>query len=172
MWLVVMVLILGFVVGPIMWVLPSKRDKRIAKLRNYAAQEGVRVRLVARSSLPGISEAEGSSVNLVRYSINWDSESDDAETASSSKVVNLPWRLQVGRIEHEAHFSGNWEWAKDLIAGQKWHRSLREILTALPDDVHVIENTPYDLAIFWQEKGSNSEVDRLVEILKTLRNLG
>jgi len=172
MWLVVIVMILGFVVGPIMWVIPTKRDKRIAKLRNYAAQAGVRVRLVARSSLPGISEAEGSPVNLVRYSINWDPEGDDAETVLSCKIENSPWRLQVGKIEHESHFSGQWEWAKDLVADQKWHIFLRETLNTLPRGVLVIENTPYDLAIFWQEKGSNSEVDRLVEILKTLRGLG
>lgn len=174
MWLAVIatVMILGFVVGPIMWVLPSKRDKRIAKLRNHAAQEGVRVRIVARSSLPGIVEAKESSANLVRYSINWDSGDDDSGILPSSEIENLPWRIQVGRIDHETHFSGMWDWGKDLVADQKWHGPLRETLNELPNDALAIENTPYDLAIFWQEKGSNAEVDCVVAILKKLRSLG
>ncbi len=178
MWLVVVMIvaILGIVIGPIMWVVPSNRDKRIAKLRNYAAEQGARVRLVAKRSLPGIAEDKDSSPNLVRYSINWtlDKSEDDERNKSNltSKPENSPWRLQAGRIEHESHFSGAWQWAKDLVADQKWHSALRANLDRLPSDVIAIENTPYDLAIYWQEKGSAEEVDQVVSFLKTLRSIG
>jgi len=66
MWITVLiiVIVLGLGIGPVMWLMPSARQKQLAALRAHAATQGLKVRLVSVGQLGSVNLAAGEVVTL------------------------------------------------------------------------------------------------------------
>ncbi|MCJ8297978.1 MAG: hypothetical protein MJK13_03445 [Pseudomonadales bacterium] len=159
-------LIIGFVVlsliGSVMWVMPTKRDKFLASLRMDAKRLGFQVQLV----------------RLV-----YPREKGLVEPRTLSTVV---YRLLRGKIDQQHHHNWNsWRIAKcetnaceGLLPGWGWaigERTMNEqqltivneIIAAIPEGVQALESTPIHVSAFWNER---QEKDMLLieQQLKTM----
>jgi len=143
-------LIIGFVVisliGSVMWVMPTKRDKFLAGLRMEAKRLGFQVQLIK---------------------LTYPREKGEMEPRKLSTVV---YRLLRGRIDQQLHHNWNsWRIAKcetnaseGLLPGWGWaigERTLgpqqlsiiNQILADIPQGVQALESTPVHVSAFWDE---------------------
>lgn len=171
MWIPILItlLVLALAAGPILWFRPTPYQRRIASLRTRAAQLGMSVQLMPLSQLGLSGEQRGDTV--AAYGVGWVREPGDNQQVSRHPV-NRPWRLVKGRLSHELHFAGRWDWQKGREAQRPWHGPLRELLAELPEDVIGLENAEHGLWLYWQERGGPERVEEMAAILQRLREIG
>ena len=156
--IIVGVLIVAF--GPILYVLPTKKDRRLAALRAQARQLGLTVSLKPvrnPDAAPEDRVTAGGRLRVpmhasARYALALDQMRDEAP----------PWRLlrsTRGWIADEG---------MDLPAG--WLDSLQPLIETLPDDVVAVDCGGRDLGCFWLERptADTAAVDKLKESLASI----
>ncbi|SDK23273.1 hypothetical protein [Microbulbifer yueqingensis] len=150
--LLIILLAVALVIGPVMWLKPSGRDRRLASLRQRAAAAGM---IVQMSALP---ESRGEGTAAV-YIARWE----------DPRRLLTGWVLELQRMAHDMHFSGRWDWRNDRSAPEKAWQLLREMLAALPDDALGIHATQAGLGVQWREQTGDRGMDMLVTALEEFR---
>ena len=160
MWTTVLViaLVVCLAVGPIMMVQPSKRDSRLAKLRGLATSKGLRVRLS--------TDFDTDNTPVAIYSLPWPVEYINQQRES------IHWVLRTLSYEHEAHFSGKWDWYESKAAPEKLHRPVSHALNNMPAGVLSLGSNLGGLECAWRENAKFGEelesVNRVYGWLNTL----
>ena len=160
------ILIISFVVlsllGSVMWVMPTPRDKFLAKLRMEAKRLGFQVQLTKLIYPREKGEVEPRKVSTVAYRLLRGKISQDEHHHWKS------WR--VARCEANAceGLSTGWGWAVGERTLSELHlQKLNEILAAIPKDVLGVESTPIQVSVFWSEK-KEAEMQLIKEQLGVL----
>lgn len=155
----IIVLIVMSLIGSMLWVMPSPRQRYQADLRMRARKAGIQVQL-ARLELPrakGETEGETLSVPAYRF-LRQNLDRQEKENWQRWEVLRLETLNQEG-------LPAGWSWRDEHMALQgSALATVHALLEQLPDDVLAVESTPLHLTLFWQERG---EADRL-ETLKSL----
>lgn len=143
------VLAIVMAVGPIMLMQPSKKQQRLAALRQSAALLGL-------------------SVQMRDYA----DKNNTRSVAVYSLAVELPknapsWHLLKQSYEHDIHFHGHWEWRKqDGELSTQQQKGLQQILDNLPDDIVGLGCNGRMLGVWWLEKSVDitvSDIRALIE---------
>ncbi|SHE50539.1 hypothetical protein SAMN04487965_0036 [Microbulbifer donghaiensis] len=150
--LIIILFAVALVLGPVMWLKPNQRDRRLAKLRGSAAKSGMPVQML---KLPA---ALGEGTAAVYYN-RW----------GDSRRLQLGWVLELQRMEHDMHFAGRWDWRKGRAAPQPAWEPLRQLLDQLPRDACAIVANENGFGIQWQETGGDSAFSRLEATLNEFR---
>lgn len=144
-WLLVFIfLIIAMIVGPIMLMRPSKRDKRIAALRQKAAMQGMQVRL---------NQYQNGSVTV--YSLGVKRPKDAAK-----------WQLVKQIYKHEIHFYNQWQFVKNtpsLLPAQS--TKLKQLIDTLNDSFVGLETGSDTIGIWWNESFGSGSVDEVKSLL-------
>jgi hypothetical protein len=159
MWTTVIIvgLVIAMLVGPIMLIQPSRRQRRLAKLRSAAAVHGLGVRLMR---MPEGSALAGQEVAL--YYHQW----------PNNKSLKQTWLLSRQSYSHGLHFAENWDWANERPASPGWQEAIRRALPALPESVVGVEAASQSLGLCWLEQTGGKSVDEATaEISSYLKNL-
>lgn len=149
MWttIIIVILAVSMMLGPIMLIQPSKRQRRLAKLRAAATQNGLRVRM---SPLPPKSKRAGESVAV--YFRSWEDPKKRRKT----------WMLARQSIDHGVHFADDWDWVDDRRPTQLDELALKAALADLPESVLGLEATGQTLGLYWLENLSGKSEDEAV----------
>ncbi len=153
-WLII-TLVVSSLIGSVMWVMPSPRERFQAKLRLKARALGFQVQ-IAQLALPrqkGEMEAETLSVPVyrqVRTNLN-----------SQQKDRWITWQVYRGETLAQDGLPEGWSWilgegrlsAENLV-------KIGETLNALPADAIALESTPIHLNVFWRE-ADEASLDRI-----------
>ncbi|WP_237056001.1 hypothetical protein [Microbulbifer sediminum] len=142
----------ALVIGPVMWLKPSSRDRRLAEFRQRAAGAGM---VVQMSRLP---ESQGEGTAAV-YISRWE----------DPRRLQTGWMIELQRMEHGMHFSGRWDWRGEQQAPREAWPLLRELLTSLPPDALALHATQAGLGIQWREQSGESGMDSLLAALDKFR---
>lgn len=157
--IIVGVLIVAF--GPILYVLPSKKDRRLAALRGEARRLGLTVELKSVTN-PDAAATERVTAGgrprapmqaCARYALALDRMPGPAP----------PWRLlrsARGWIADEG---------TDLPAG--WLGQLQPLIDTLPDDVVAVDFSGRDLGCYWLERPA-PETDAVAKLKGALASIG
>lgn len=151
-WPIILILLaIALAVGPIMMMQPSSREKRIATLRQEAAQAGLRIRMAKNNK-----------------------EDDIKPIAVYTYLAELPegtqtWSLLRRSYEHEIHFHKTWEWqtATKGISSNK-EEALFQFVDALSDDIVGLEVNENRVGIWWNEKPNTLTIGGVKQLLKEL----
>ncbi len=156
--LIILVLVVAF--GPVLWLIPSKRDKRLSALRSRARSEGLIVEM-RRIPKPNPEPSE-------RVSAGGKVRDPVIECASyglplPKGLKNLPsWRLVRKPAEEGPDPFADWQY--DLRAKGEGREFLDEVLervetllSALPEDVAAVEVSPRMVLVYWLEKPGSTE---------------
>lgn len=157
---VVILLILLVAFGPLLWLRPSPRERRLGKLRQQAYREGLRVEL---RRLPRANPAAEERVTAGGRALDLSQECAAYLKPLTRRLRMLPaWRL-LREGDGMAAFPG---WAFEAGARPD-HPRLQAALAAvatvvadLPDDVIAVECEPGNVAAYWVE-GPGSTPDRV-----------
>ncbi|MFW1676277.1 hypothetical protein ACFVYJ_00645 [Pontibacter sp. JAM-7] len=161
-WMII-VLIMMSLIGSMMWVMPTARQKYQAALRLHAKKEGFRVQL-ERITLPRAKgEMEGETTNVTSYRLTRKSRD------KSQRTQHTPWTAV--RVESLANLGlpEGWSWLlgeKSLSESQL--ALLTDVIAQMPGDVTAIESSPVEVGVFWQEEGGETA---LAEIKTQLERL-
>ncbi|WP_447528340.1 MULTISPECIES: preprotein translocase subunit YajC [unclassified Vreelandella] len=135
-WLIV-VAVLMFIVSPVMWLKPSPRQKRQVKLRAYARQQKVGVKMAS----PPLHGFKGT-MPAYRWAY--------AQNAPGPDFVLL-------RESHASEaldtFHAGWRWriAPLRPLPEEAEAALKALLERLPKDALVIESNAQTLTLWWWE---------------------
>ena len=131
-----------FVLWPVLAMRPSPRQAQLARLRARAVGAGLRVRVSG-------SGARGGDTDYV-----------------------LPWRIEelpeVHGVRLGAHRDPSGAWVCDACDALS-EASLGAALGALPAGVATLRCADEGLAVQWNEKGRDEDVDRVAGVLLELR---
>jgi len=150
--LLIILLAVVLVIGPVMWLKPSSRDRRLASLRQAAASAGFRVQM---QKLP-VSQGEGTAAV---YFSGW----------RNPRRLSTGWGLEIKRMQHEMHFSGVWDWRNGRHAPEAAASPLRELLSQLPADSLAVLATEGGLGVQWRESSGDAGFKAIQHALTELR---
>lgn len=152
--ILIIVFVVALVIGPVMWLKPSGRDRRLAALRQNAASSGLRVQM---QSLPA---AEGKGTAAVYFS-QW----------RNPRRLQVGWGLELKRISHEAHFDGFWDWRSGRKAPAAAKGPLKELIERLPADATAVICNDGGLGVQWKENSGEGGLKAIQGALGDLRPL-
>ena len=150
--IVVIILAVALVIGPVMWLKPSSRDRKLAELRQKAAAAGLKVQM---QSLP---EALGQGT-AATYFCQW----------RNPRRLSTGWVLELQRVSHEMHFNGQWDWRKGRAAPEAAQSALKELLAMLPTDATAVFANDSGLGVQWRERSGDNGFTRVQEALDAQR---
>ena len=157
--IIVGILIVAF--GPILYVLPSKRDRRLAALRAEARRLGLTV------ELKPVRNPDAAAVERVTAG----GRSRQPEHASARYALTLdrlpgaapPWRL--------LRSARGWIVDEGMDLPEGWLDQLRPLIETLPDDVVAVDFGGRDLGCYWLER-PGSETEAVANIKGALASIG
>ncbi|WP_199775618.1 hypothetical protein [Microbulbifer pacificus] len=150
--IVLIVFTVALVIGPVMWLRPSGRDKKLAALRQRAASSGLKVQI---QPLP---ESQGTG-NAAVYFSQW----------RNPRRLQSGWALELQRMSHELNFDGVWDWRKKREAPAAAKSSLKELIAMLPADATAIFANDAGLGVQWHERSGDAGLDAIVHALSEVR---
>lgn len=154
-WLLIIFLLM-FVIAPVMWLKPSPRQKRVARLRDMAMKAGVEVKLT-KSPLH-----------------------NDSGTMPSYRWPYPPQRpgprfLLVRDVEASDRlktFCPGWRWRIEPMRGlpDTVEARLKALLERLPQDALVIESGREALLLWWHESQDGERFTRYLDDFRFIRD--
>ena len=169
-WLLI-IFILALIIGPILVLIPSTRQKEQIAFRNEAKSRGISVELCTiedpnpdpDSYLSATGKRLDPVIKCIAYRI--------------SRKRPLHWR-RVARISWKLVQTQDARLA-DLPAGWKWHEPSNELaevlrqalareLNRLPDDVIAVDESNYFVSVYWREKGGSDALEGVCSFLEQL----
>lgn len=153
-WLPIVIILFAviLVIGPVMWLKPSSRDKKLAGLRQRAASSGLKVQI---QPLP---ESQGAG-NAAVYFSQW----------RNPRRLQSGWALELQRMSHELNFDGDWDWRKKREAPEAAKPSLKELIAMLPTDATAIFANDAGLGVQWHERSGEKGLDAILHGLSAVR---
>lgn len=168
---IIIVLILVVAFGPILWLMPSPRERRLARLRQQAYRDGMRVEM---RRLPKQDPAAEERVTASGRPLDLTRECAAYLHPLTARLRMLPsGRLLRGGEGLRAVPGWVFEFGKkpdhprleDMLA------VLEPVLQDLPEDVIAFECEPRSVAAYWLE-GPGTEPARVTELAAHLERAG
>jgi len=144
MFIGVMVLVVLMVVGPVMMIRPTPRQRRVTQLRGAALPAGMTVRMGR------LKESVGSqnSYSIAIYCL----PVPEVMKKAIKDTPRFNWRLLRRSMSHELHLAHYWDWEDRANAPSEINNKLLEWLTTLPKSVRAVEMTCYGPGFYWTEQ--------------------
>jgi hypothetical protein len=161
-WLIVgLLLIAAF--GPILWLLPTRTDRRLARMRARARTLGLQVQMVPipkRNAAPNEVVTSGGK----RKSATLLCAAYRRALPRTSSYLPL-WKVDRDARGGDGPLPG-WVWdvrpagAEAAALAVVW-----PLLAALPEDVLAVEATRHDVACYWSERATDPDAEKAVDSL-------
>ncbi|KAA0875827.1 hypothetical protein [Nitrincola tapanii] len=159
-WFISIVVMLS-IIGSLMYVMPSPRERMQSAMRLHARQLGFSVQLVQLELPRAKGELEPQKIRIPVY------RSLRPQLSSEAKDTWRTW--QVCRVENVAN--------QGLLPGWSWKLGegclqmaeldqLNALLEQLPASVLALESTPIHFSVFWRESGGVEGLDALHSLIQ------
>lgn len=148
-WLII-IAVVALAVGPVMMFQPNASERRLARLRQRAAELKMRVSLMHGKS----PELE----HTACYSCYWRHKS----------LTGQYWQLLRKGFAHGIHLADVWSWEGEP-ATSDLHPVIEQFLKELPDTVQALIASPQGLGVAWRERGDVEQVELINEKILSLQ---
>ena len=182
-WLIILVILL-VAFGPVLWLVPSKRDRRLTRLRAQARAEGLIVEL---KSVPKLNPAAHERVSAGGRIRDPKIECATYQQPLTRKTEYLPgWCLlrnpgspgpgPATDLDGKFHPVGELPGWSYLTAPERSEvlsqsiEAVKPLLGELPEDVVAVELSARTVAAYWLES-PGSDVQQVAEIAAILRRI-
>jgi len=171
-WLIIaLVLLIGF--GPVLWLVPSRRDRRLARMRNRARALGILVEMVEIDDPDPAPEA--------RVSAGGKLKSPKIAGAAYRLPLLRPrtlapsWSIARSRREPGPDNLPGWQWTSEPEGDVGYWEDVRRVVARVPDDVFACEADPNAVSFVWRERVGDDDpetsVERLVDLLREFSDI-
>lgn len=158
-WMIIIFIMMSLI-GSMMWVMPTKRQKYQAALRMKAKTLGFQVQLERITPPRAKGEVEADTRDMTAYRIM------RHELSKKEKNDFNAW--QIFRVESIADtgLPQGWSWTHgERTLSTEQLDELREILANLPSGIFSLESTPVYMGAYWDEEGGDTALEQVKEIL-------
>ncbi len=168
-WVIIGLLMLA-IVGSMLWVMPSPRDRMQAALRQRAMSAGMQVQMKLLKFPRAIGESESEERHCFAYRmprIVVEGES------TASKKLPATQAFQIFKLSGHANtgLPQGWTWGKgEGTLSDEQLSVVHEVIAKLPDSALALESTPVATALYWREHGPAEIVDQIRENLTYMIN--
>ena len=150
----IIILIMLSLLGSIMWVMPTPRQRFQAELRAKAKPLGFQVQMVRLTAPRAKGETEPGQYSVMAYRLP--RLNVDKKTADTI----VPWH--AFRVESIANtgLPVGWSWGfGENVLSDEALALLKDMIDLLPAGVSSIESTPIQATVHWDENGSIEDLD-------------
>lgn len=168
-WLVIgLVLLVAF--GPVLWLVPSRRDRTLTRMRARARTHGLHVDVVQLDDPDPPLEARVTAGGKARR------PTIDGATyrLSLPRKASLAPAWSLSRASREAGPPGvaGWQWASAPAGDEAYWERLAGTIAALPADAFSCASGADEVSVTWRERApgdaAESAVDALAKCLQAL----
>lgn len=160
-WLIIG-LILFAAFGPLIWLVPSKRDRRLAKMRSRARALGIQVELTRLPDVAAHASARVTAGGLRR----------EPMVSCAAYRLALPrsaraapqWRLLHGGAEPDGPLPG-WQWDSPPVGDAQYWQHVGAIIAAFPADTLAAGAQATEVACWWRENTTAENAENSVDSL-------
>ena len=169
-WVIIaVVLLVAF--GPVLWLVPSRKDRRLAALRQAARQEGLVVEIKRIPKTNPLPEERVSAGGQVREPVR---DCAAYQWLLGSKLKHLPaWRLLLKEGSADGPWP-DWVFEPHVRASEPYLKEvmalIRTVISELPEGVVGLELSERAVLVYWLE-GSQSGREDVVGMASALKNL-
>lgn len=180
--IIIICVTIALVVGPLMWLRPTPRDRQLERLRGHARSRGLNV------SIREIPDPDPRPQDRVS------SGGKPLQPTRNVARYELPLRLpgsvesrhapdwEVIRLRHDVRSEVEEAVSAGLLPGWRFSRPglpliesvvdrLSAALAGAPRGTAKVDGNAAALGLYWQERGAESEVDAIADLLESLRPL-
>ncbi|MBV1786515.1 hypothetical protein KQ940_00420 [Marinobacterium sp. D7] len=160
-WLIIIFIVMSLI-GSVMWVMPTPRQRFQAQLRLRAKPLGFHIQLASLQLPRQTGEVEGDTLNVPVYRMQ------RLNLDRAQKACWKTWKVFRGETLANEGLQEGWSWIDGERALSEVALSrLNQVLKQLPLDVIALESTPTHASAFWQE-GKGEDLERIAEQLNIL----
>ncbi|WP_191603343.1 hypothetical protein [Marinomonas algicola] len=157
MTIVILVFITLSLMGSVMWIMPSKRDKEKMSLRMAARQYQLTVQLM-KVEIPDKWDKTTESIDSCAYRLH---------RVKEKKSITSVIRLLPKEIWKYDLVCDGWWSSEPIEISEQSINHLRQIGTSI-DSIEVSSNS---ITCFWQERASKEDVATLASLLNELKEV-
>jgi len=153
------------IVGSMMWMMPSPRQRVQAILRQHAMRSGLQVQISNLLFPRAIGEHVADERHCTAYRLG--------RTKSCSASGYIPWHVFRLQAHANTGLPAGWCWGKgegDFDADKLG--LIAQMINAMPADVYSIESTPVAVSVYWNENGKQETVDQMKIEMQRLIDCG
>ena len=154
-WAIIVFVTLSLV-GSVMWVMPTKRQKYQAALRLHAKKLGFQVNLGRVTAPRAKGEMDQETRNITHYRLfRHDLTPQQKKTFVNWQVFNVDAMANTGLPK-------GWCWEKgEKNLSDEALNALSEFINKLPSGVFAIESSSVYLSLLWDEEGGEEQLETL-----------
>jgi hypothetical protein len=158
--------------GPVFWMLPSRSDRRLAKMRARARSHGIQVEITQLDDLAAEPAARVSAGGVKR----------EPKVLCAAYRLGLrrlaraapQWKILRKPVADDGPIAG-WTWATRPAGDAAYWQRVGDVLQKLPPDTLACETRTSEVACWWRERttaeDAEASVDRLNELLQNLAEI-
>lgn len=169
-WLLIVGILL-LAIMPIFWILPSAKQRRQSRQRQYGMQLGFKITLTTAPAVnpetwelvDHAGRPRTPTITVARYALS---------IAGAPIAASGHWHITRAfnaQAKEGPSLPDTFKWALLPDALSEQHaEQIAHCLTQLPDDVVALERKQQEVAVFWSEAGDTGTVDQLYQSLQPL----
>lgn len=160
-WLIIALVLLS-IVGSVMWMMPSPRERMQAKMRQKAMSTGLKVQMVQLKHPREIGQAEAETKGVIVYRLF-------RQNLSKTEKNNFNgWQIfKLNTLATDGLPEG-WSWSKGEGEHQDKTPLIAEVINELPGEQVSIQSTGDSVSYFWYESGNDETVEQIKSALDKL----
>ena len=143
-------LVLLSLIGSVMWVMPTKRDKFLAKLRMEAKRLGFQIQLIKLTYPREKGHVDPRKISTIAYRLLRGKITQDEHHHWKS------WRVVRCETNASEGLNQGWGWAVgERTLSESELSCLNSLLDDFSEDVLGVESTPIQTSVFWSERNES-----------------
>ncbi len=154
--IIILLVVIGFVLGPIMMLRPNPAQKRRERWRTIARARGVHFSM--RKLPQQADETEAPDAIPVYF------------FAPKNPGLGDNWLLLRTNYQHDLHLLGWWGWQGEVRPGAAELAVLEAQLPRLPASVKALGSGRQGASIYWRETGTEEDLIQILNVLEKLRD--
>ncbi len=159
----IIVLIMMSLIGSMMWVMPTKRQRFLADLRMKATRLGFQVQLIRLTPPRAMGEVEAETFSASAYRLpRLDMKKEQRDGFKEWRIF---WQEAISNEGLPAGWC--WETGERQLTEQQLQQ-LNEFISELPDGIRAVESTPIHLTLFWDERGDEAVLESLKQKMQQM----
>ncbi|MBN3560559.1 hypothetical protein [Aliamphritea spongicola] len=159
----IIILVMMSLVGSMMWVLPSKRERFQAQLRQLAMRKGFNVQLAQVKPPRASGEIEQESFNSPVYRL------PRTNISRKEREGFIQWQVYKQVALAAEGLPEGWCWGEgERKLSESQLEQLSVLISDLPEGAVAIESDPVHLSVFWDERGDLNDLDRIQDAMQSV----
>lgn len=159
-WVISIVVMLSLI-GSIMWIRPSPRERMLSRIRLHARQLGFTVQIANLETTRGKGEMEPEKIRVPAYRmLRNDLSRDEKENWQSWQIFRTENVANQGLPEGWSWKRGEYELSDDTC------QQITQLIQRLPSEVIALESSPIHFSVYWREVGGIEQLDAIHQALQ------